>query len=140
MAMSMNEKGVETFIKMFGPEYYETFIKEVDKLSPELSRIALNILTPEIWALNKMDLKTKILCAFSSLAALGRPETEVFAYGAFYHGVTLEQLTEIVLVVGVEAGFPAAMEAFKRVNNALERYDEMKRKGGVKRKRIQTNQ
>lgn len=133
--MSMNEKGRETFIKMFGPEYYKKFIKEVDKLSPELSRIALNILTPEIWALNKMDLKTKILCAFSSLAALGRPETEVFAYGAFYHGVTLEQLTEIVLVVGVEAGFPAAMEAFKRVNNALERYNETKQKGGIRRMR-----
>ncbi|GAH55089.1 unnamed protein product, partial [marine sediment metagenome] len=110
------------------PKYYESFMKEIDKLSPELYRIALNILTPEIWALNKMDLKTKILCAFSALAALGRTETEVFAYGAFYHGITIEQLTEIILVVGIEAGFPAAMEAFKRANIALERYNEIKKK------------
>lgn len=126
--MSFDQSAMEIFRKMFGPEYCEKFMKEMEGLSPEFSRIANDVLITKIWAMNKMDLKTKILCAFSALAALSRPETEVFAYGAFYHGVTLEQLTEIVLVVGVEAGFPAAMEAFKRVNNALERYNKIKKK------------
>lgn len=119
-------KGRETFHRMFGPEYSARFMKEVNELSPEFSKIVLEILASEIWSLNKIDLRTKILCAFSSLAALGRPEAEAFAYGAYYHGVTLEQLTEIILVVGIEAGFPAAMEAFKRANSAWEQYHEIK--------------
>jgi 4-carboxymuconolactone decarboxylase len=97
-------------------------LDSLNELSPGLARIALNVLTPEIWALDNMDMKTKILCAFSSCAALGRAETEIFAYGAFYHGVTMKELTDVILVVGVEAGFPAAMEAFRRANAGYERY------------------
>jgi 4-carboxymuconolactone decarboxylase len=123
--MEISEKGKETFIKMFGEEYSKVFLDHVDELSPEMTRIAMNVLTPEIWALENMDMRTKILCAFSSLAALARPETEVFAYGAFYHGVTMEELTDVILVIGIEAGFPAAMEAFKSANTAYQRYKEL---------------
>lgn len=123
--MELSKKGQETFIKMFGEEYFKVFLSHIDELSPEMTRIAMNVLTPEIWARENMDMRTKILCAFSSLAALARPETEVFAYGAFYHGVTMKELTDIILIVGIEAGFPAAMEAFRRANTAHKRYKEL---------------
>ena len=123
--MTYDTKGLETFSKMFGPEYSEKFIDELETISPDFARIVSNFLLPEIWALAKVDLKTKILCAFSALAALGRPETRTFAYGAYAQGVSREELTEIILIVGIEAGFPAALQTFRWANAAWADYSQI---------------
>jgi 4-carboxymuconolactone decarboxylase len=127
--MSMAKKGQETFSKMFGAQYSEKFASELNKISPEFARVVNSFLVPQIWAMDKMGLKTKILCAFSALAALGKPETQTFAYGAYNHGVTREQLAEVILIVGIEAGFPAALQAFKWANVAWEQYSKAQGKG-----------
>ena len=129
--MSYDKKGLETFSKMFGAEYSEKFMDELKAISPEFAKIINNFLVPEIWALAKVDLKTKILCAFSALAALGRPETKSFAYGAYTQGVSREELTEIILIVGIEAGFPAALQTFRWANAAWAEYSQIK-EGGSK--------
>ena len=124
--MTYHKKGLETFSKMFGSEYSEKFIDELETISPEFAKIVNNFLVPEIWALAKVDLKTKMLCAFSALAALGRPETRSFAYGAYAQGVSREELTEIILIVGIEAGFPAALQTFRWANAAWADYNQNK--------------
>jgi 4-carboxymuconolactone decarboxylase len=125
--MSDDKKGLDTFSKMFGPEYSARFIDELNTISPDFARIVGNFLVPEIWVLDKVDLKTKILCAFAALAALGRPETRTFAFGAFTQGVSREELAEIILIIVIEAGFPAALQTFRWANDAWAEYSQIKR-------------
>ena len=130
--MTDDRKWRDTFSRMFGPEYSARFIDELKTLSPDFARIVGKFLVPEIWALDKVNLKTKILCAFAALAALGRPETRTFAYGAFTQGVSREELTEIILIIGIEAGFPAALQTFRWANDAWADYS-LNKEGSSKR-------
>jgi len=130
--MSDGKKSLETFSKMFGSEYSNKFVDELKEISPEFAKIVSNFLVPQIWALDKVDLKTKILCAFSVLGALGRPETRTFAYGAYTQGVSRDELTEIILIIGIEAGFPAALQTFRWANAAWADYKQIT-EGSLKR-------
>jgi len=66
----------------------------------------------EVWARPGLDHRTRQLAAVAAFAALGlRPFMKIHAGYALNHGVSREELKEIVYLTTVHAGFPRAIEA-----------------------------
>ena len=72
----------------------------------------IQVMVP-IWEMDRVDLRTKILCCIATFTALDKPEVEFFFKMALFHGIPREEVEEILLLTGLEAGFPAAEMAIE---------------------------
>lgn len=88
----------------------------------------INVMVP-IWEMDKVELKTKILCAISLFTGLHRDEAEFFFKMAAYHQIPQEEVEEILMLTGLEAGFPSAEKAIVTMKNV---YDEHATKEAAK--------
>jgi len=75
----------------------------------------------EVWARPGLDHRTRQIAAVAAFAALGlKPFFKVHAGYALNHGVTPDELKEVVYLTTVPAGFPRAIEAAQALNEVLE--------------------
>jgi 4-carboxymuconolactone decarboxylase len=75
----------------------------------------------EVWARPVLDHRTRQIAAVAAFAALGlRPFLKVHAGYALSHGVSAEELKEIVYLTTVSAGFPRAIEAAQALTEVFE--------------------
>lgn len=75
----------------------------------------------DVWARPGLDHRTRQIAAVAAFAALGhRPFLKVHAGYALNHGVTAEELKEIVYLTTVPAGFPRAIEAAQTLGELFE--------------------
>lgn len=80
-------------------------------------RKLMEVMVP-IWEMDKVDMRTKILCCVAAFTALGRGEVEFFFKMAHVHKIPKEEVEEILLLTGLESGFPnaeMAIEILERV-------------------------
>ncbi len=65
----------------------------------------------EIYARPGLDLRAREIATVAALCALGtaRPQLEVHLHGALNVGVTRAEVIEILIQMGLYAGFPAAL-------------------------------
>ena len=82
----------------------------VENRSKEFHYKSMQVMVP-IWQMKRVDLKTKIMCCISLFAGLSRDEVEFFMIMAANHGIAKEDIEEILLLIGLEAGFPTAEKA-----------------------------
>lgn len=61
-----------------------------------------------IWEMDRVDLRTKILCSIAMFTAQNKQEVEFFMKMAAHHRIPREDVEEILLLVGLESGFPNA--------------------------------
>ncbi|HXI86714.1 MAG TPA: carboxymuconolactone decarboxylase family protein [Parvularculaceae bacterium] len=68
----------------------------------------------EVWSRPGLDLKTRSLITVAALVALNKPdEMRIHLQGALNVGWTRGQLREAFLQLGYYAGFPAALDAMR---------------------------
>jgi alkylhydroperoxidase/carboxymuconolactone decarboxylase family protein YurZ len=79
----------------------------IDNRPPHFQRKLMEVMVP-IWEMEKVDLKTKILCCISAFTSHGRSEVEFFLKMAYAHKIPKSEVEEILLLVGLEFGFPNA--------------------------------
>ncbi len=109
--------------KLWGKERGDEFHKWiVDNRPPYFHEKLVRVMVP-IWEMNKVDLKTKILCGISAFTALHRDEVEFFMHMAAYHGIQREEVEEILLLVGLESGFPNAEHAILILMKVYKEYE-----------------
>jgi alkylhydroperoxidase/carboxymuconolactone decarboxylase family protein YurZ len=74
----------------------------------------------EIWSRPGLDLKSRSLATVAALVALDKPaELRIHLVGALNTGWTRAELREVFLQLGYYAGFPAALEAMKVLDEAF---------------------
>jgi len=74
-----------------------------------------------VWRRDGLPDKTRSIMNLTMLAALGRThELRLHTRGALNNGVTKEEIAEVFLQVGVYAGVPAAVEAFREASKVFE--------------------
>lgn len=73
-------------------------------------QMTMQVMVP-IWEMNSVDIRTKILCCMSLFVGMNRDEQRFFMLMAAHHGVTQAEIEEILLLIGLEAGFPTAEKA-----------------------------
>ncbi len=81
-----------------------------DTRPPYFHEMIVRVMVP-LWEMDKVDLRTKILCGIGIFTALHRDEVEFFVKMANHHGIPQVEVEEIMLLAGLEAGFPNAEHA-----------------------------
>lgn len=108
----------DNFIMMFGQAYGGYLARQVHEGSVGINRFIMCDIGPRIWGRDKLDLKTRMFVAIASLATLGRGDVKFFIRGAFCNGATREEVEEVLLVTGQEAGYPCAALAGRHLDEA----------------------
>lgn len=111
----LEERFKRLCLKLFGetegPGVYE-WIRSTR--TPVFHRIAAQVMLP-VWELSRVDLRTKILCCVALFTGLHRDEVKFFVMMAKAHGIPEYELEEVILLTGLEAGFPTAEKAIQVV-------------------------
>jgi alkylhydroperoxidase/carboxymuconolactone decarboxylase family protein YurZ len=75
----------------------------------------------DVWARPGLDLKTRSAITIAILGALGHEELALHLEAARNTGVSVEEITEVLLHVAVYAGVPAANRAFRVAKQIYEK-------------------
>jgi alkylhydroperoxidase/carboxymuconolactone decarboxylase family protein YurZ len=118
-------RGAAMFKTMFGEIYGAELCKQLHEGPVGLNRFVMTQIGPLVWDRDELDMKTRMFVALAVLAALGREDTRFFMRGAFCNGATREEIEEVLIVTGQEAGFPCATRAAQRLDEAEAQHKEM---------------
>ena len=95
--------------------------------SDELHAFVVEHCWGNVWIRPGLSLKARSLVTLGTLAGSNRwTEFKVHVQGALRNGVTQEELKEVFLQLGVYAGAPAAVEAFRAAEDILQGSDKSK--------------
>lgn len=109
--MDHYQQGVEQLVQMLGPERAQAIADRFRALSPAFEQEAVAVVFGRTWSREALDRKTRSLCSIGILTALGRGNALRIVFElAIENGATLEEITEVLLQVGIYAGYPAALD------------------------------
>lgn len=111
------------FVRIFGPDYGETLMDQLRGEAADFNAIVMCRIGPEVWDLSDLDVKYKIMASIALFTSMNRDEVMFFIRAAIHHGFSRKQIEEIVLLTGLETGFPNAAAAQKRINQAYADHD-----------------
>jgi 4-carboxymuconolactone decarboxylase len=103
-------RGLRKMTAIVGVEGGEVMNRLVE-FSPELARFIVDFGYGDVISRDQLDDRTRALVVVAALAALGnaQPQLQVHIGSALNSGCTREEIMEVLLVVSVYAGFPAAL-------------------------------
>jgi len=114
------EKGLKLRRDMFGADAVEQRMKAFGAFGEPLQNIINAYAYGDVWSRSALPLATKSLAMIAMMAAAGRAnELRVHLAGALKNGCTAEQIQEILLLVAMYCGIPAANEAHRMAVDVL---------------------
>ena len=119
METSRFNKGLELLTKIDG-EAGQNVIESLQDICPDLAKYTIEYPFGDIYARERLDLKSREIATVAALTALGNcaPQLKVHLNAALNVGCSEEEIKEVILQMSVYAGFPAALNgmfAFKEV-------------------------
>ena len=110
----LHDKGLELRKAMLGNEAVEQRINALGAFGAPLQHIINAYVYGDVWSRSALPMGTKSLAMVAMMAAAGRAnELRVHLTGALANGCTPEQIQEILLLVAMYCGIPAANEAHR---------------------------
>ena len=114
------EKGLKLRKEMVGHEAVEQRMSALGPFGGPLQAIINAYAYGDVWSRPVVPLATKSLAMIAMMAAQGRAtELRVHVSGALTNGCTAEQIQEILLLVALYCGIPAANEAHRAALDVL---------------------
>ena len=108
------DKGLKLRTDMFGGDAVAARMNALGAFGEPLQNIINAYAYGDVWSRSALPLPTKSLAMIAMMAAAGRRnELRVHVKGALANGCTPEQLQEILLLVAMYCGIPAANEAHR---------------------------
>ena len=117
------EQGLSARSRVLGEEYVGPSIARgaEDAFAHQLQQFVTEYCWGTVWCRDGLPDKTRSIMNLTMLAALGRThELRLHTRGALNNGVTKEEIAEVFLQVGIYAGVPAAVEAFREASKVFE--------------------
>jgi 4-carboxymuconolactone decarboxylase len=117
------EQGLEARRRVLGEDYVGPSIARgaEDDFAHQLQQFVTEYCWGTVWCRDGLPDKTRSIMNLTMLAALGRThELRLHTRGALNNGVTKEEIAEVFLQVGIYAGVPAAVEAFREASKVFE--------------------
>lgn len=96
------------FEGIFGARLGEELCSRLHGEAPWFNEVVAKHIAPLVWQRSALDMRTKVLCAIAIFAALGKHEAGLFMRAALHHGVSQEEIQDLLFLVGLESGFPNA--------------------------------
>src|SRR6266700_920912 len=110
----LGERGLKLRREMFGNAAVEKRMNAFGEFGAPLQTIINAYAYGDVWSRSALPLATKSLAMIAMMAAAGRAnELRVHLKGALTNGATAEQIQEILLLVALYCGIPAANEAHR---------------------------
>ena len=102
-----------------------TSLARATDLTRPLQQFATDYCWGAIWTRPGLELKTRSLLNIAMLTALGKSdELRAHVRGALRNGATLDELREVLMQTAVYCGLPAALEAARLAQAAVEEYEK----------------
>ena len=95
-------------LKLWGDEQGEEIYQWIRTSRPAFFHSKVREVMAPIWEMDGVELRTKILCSIAMFTAQHKQEVEFFMKMAAHHRIPQEEVEEILLLAGLECGFPAA--------------------------------
>src|SRR5688572_10499342 len=119
------DKGLKLRRELFGEQAVEQRMQAMGELGEPLQHIINAYAYGDIWSRPGLSLGVKSLAMIAMMAAANRPaELRVHLKGALNNGCTPEEIREVLLLVALYCGIPAANEAHRAAIEVLK--DEQK--------------
>jgi 4-carboxymuconolactone decarboxylase len=111
---TQEQRGLKLRKDMFGHEAVEQRMAAFGEFGKPLQHIINAYAYGDVWNRSVLPLATKSLAMVGMMAAAGHPnELRVHLKGALKNGCSVEQIQEILLLVALYCGIPAANEAHR---------------------------
>lgn len=110
------KRGLKVRREVLGDQYVEPAIRQGadDPFGHDMQQFVTEYCWGTVWCRDGLDRKTRSIINLALLSALGRThELKLHIRGALNNGLTRDEIKEVFLQVGVYAGVPAAVEAFR---------------------------
>jgi 4-carboxymuconolactone decarboxylase len=110
----LRDKGLKLRREMLGREAVDARMKALGTFGEPLQDIINAYAYGNVWSRPALPLATKSLAMIAMMAATGRAnELRVHVKGALANGCTAEQIQDILLLVAMYCGIPAANDAHR---------------------------
>jgi 4-carboxymuconolactone decarboxylase len=120
----LKARGAELRTQVLGEEYVRAAAARGATFGGGYQEVAIALAWGGIWGRDGLDLRTRSLLTVAALTALNRTEElHMHIPGALRNGVTREELEEVLIHVGLYAGFPAAVSAIRVAQQLFEAAD-----------------
>jgi hypothetical protein len=107
------------FVHVFGPDYGLELCSQLGE--GEFNRVLMCRIAPNVWQPGEADIRVKVLCAIAVCTAV-QQDIRYFVRAAIHHGISRRQIEEIILLAGLEGGFPAASVARRLIEDAYQQH------------------
>jgi 4-carboxymuconolactone decarboxylase len=117
--------GRDLILEVWGEEFGGQILRRLNGLAPDLEHQIVSHLYGNLWTREPPapDRKTRSLITVAVLTALHRPnQLRVHLVGALNNGASEAEIVEIVLQVGLLAGFPTSWDALIMCGQVFEEY------------------
>ena len=120
----LRDKGLKLRREMLGREAVDARMSALGAFGEPLQDIINAYAYGDVWSRPALPLATKSLAMIAMMAATGRAnELRVHVKGALENGCTAEQIQDILLLVAMYCGIPAANEAHRVALEVLRERD-----------------
>jgi 4-carboxymuconolactone decarboxylase len=110
----LRDKGLKLRREMLGREAVDARMNALGTFGEPLQDIINAYAYGDVWSRPSLPLATKSLAMIAMMAATGRAnELRVHVKGALANGCSAEQIQDILLLVAMYCGIPAANEAHR---------------------------
>ena len=121
-----HDRGLKLRTEMFGREAVEQRMNAFGEFGKPLQHIINAYAYGDVWSRTALPLPTKSLVMVAMMAAAGhQKELGVHIHGALKNGCSAEQLQEVLLLLALYCGIPAANEAHRIAAEILREHKQM---------------
>lgn len=120
MSKEMFDKGLEIRKSVLGADYVERSLANADDFMADFQELLTTYCWGAVWGREGLSKRERSLLNLGMLASLGRlEELQLHVRGAINNGLTVDEIKEALLQVGIYAGIPASLSAFKAASTVL---------------------
>jgi 4-carboxymuconolactone decarboxylase len=110
----LQDRGLKLRVEMFGRDAVEKRMSALGEFGKPLQQIINAYAYGDVWSRAALPPATKSLVMIGMMAAAGHPnELRVHLQGALKNGCKVEEIREVLLLLAMYCGIPAANEAHR---------------------------
>jgi 4-carboxymuconolactone decarboxylase len=114
------DRGLQRRREVLGDEYVDASLGDSDDFMMAFQRAVTELAWGWAWSRPGLDVKTRSMINLAMLTALGRfEELGIYVKGALRSGVTVDEISEVLLHAIAYCGTPAGHQAFLAAHRTL---------------------
>jgi len=120
MSKELFDKGLSIRKEVLGAAYVEKSLASADDFMMAFQNLVTSYCWGNLWGREGLSRRDRSMINLAMLSALGKTdELKLHVRGALNNGLSVDEITEVLLQVAVYAGIPAGLSAFKAADQVL---------------------